>query len=553
LGLAVPEHPLKFPLSEQPQLSVWLTYLWQRREEARRLGLVLGAGVTRDAGCPVWSELVRRLSKAFHISQHRMKGHRDAGLSETFIAEVVFRHHSSKHKKVELPFRGVIVDAAWRKQVHKCLYKGIVTKKLSEITKKHRYIKPLAELVCKAGFAVTFNFDDIVDETVTQYAAAANFPNPEIINRPKLETRKNASVIYHINGVLPREALRKASEKIILTEDAFADVLLSPNSLDAQYVINQFAVKTFLLLGVSLSDNSLKNLLRASANRNPANHHFIVVHEKDGALRSPEARKDIFDVNLNVYNLISIFLTTNEIKAFLEILNLPTGEEFEAVMSTLVSTKIDRKYYLVGTIAAGKTSTLEALRCFQTFEEWSGRVPRAMYLNDKKLSKQQQQVVDDFVFPQLITKTNKMARQAPGIRIMDRAFLDLFAFSKGQHEIYRKAKELRRRFAELGKHFEDGHIVLLSASCEALRTRMLRRGIDITKTNQKRFDAKTLLAQEQQLIEIYKPKETSVFDTTFLTVGETAKLIARKILLEEYSEFSFQGRLEGVINRAGRL
>lgn len=261
----MPEHPLKSALSAQPQLSVWLTYLWQRREEARRLGLVLGAGVTRDAGCPMWRELVRRLSKEFHLSQPRMKGHRQAGLSETFIAEVVFRHHSSRHRPVELPFRSVMVDASWRKQVHKCLYKGIATKKLAEITRKHRYIKQLAELVCKAGFAVTFNFDDIVDEAVTQCAAAAGLPNPEIINRPKLETRKDAAVIYHINGVLPREALRKASEKIVLTEDAVADVLLSPNSLDAQFVINQFAGKTFLLLGVSLSDNSLKNLLRASA------------------------------------------------------------------------------------------------------------------------------------------------------------------------------------------------------------------------------------------------------------------------------------------------
>jgi SIR2-like domain len=424
---------------------------------------------------------------------------------------------------------------------------------LSDITKKHQYVKPLAELVCKAGFAVTFNFDDIVDEAVTQHAAAAGFPNPEIINRPKIETRKNAAVIYHINGVLPREALRKASEKIVLTEDAFADVLLSPNSLDAQFVINQFALKTFVLLGVSLSDNSLKNLLRASANRNPANHHFIVVHEEESALRSPEARKDIFDVNLNVYNLISIFLTTKEIKAFLEILNISTGEEFETIMGTLVSTKIDRKYYLVGTVASGKTSTLEALRCFQTFEEWSGRVPRAMYLNDKKLSKQQQKVVDDFVFPQLITKTNKMARQAPGIRIMDRAFLDLFAFSKGRHEVNWKAKELRRRFAELGKQFEDGHIFFLSVSYDVLRERMARRGIDVTKTNQKGFDGKTLLAQQQQLHEIYKPEKGSIFDTTFITVGETAKLIARVILLEGYSEFAFKKRLEGVINRAGLL
>ncbi len=546
------ESDLKKAMLDQPQLSVWLTYLWQRRAEAEKLGLVFGAGVSHDAGCPMWPELVARLAKSMHLPHRRMKNHRNAGLSETFIAEVVFRNHSSRHVRTKSKFKRFAIDASWRKKIHACLYRGIVKKKFSELTKKHAYISAIAELVCRTGFAVTFNFDDIVDEAVTGYAAANDFPNPEIINKPKVETRKDAAVIYHINGVLPREALRKASEKVVLTEDAFADVLLSPNSLDAQFVINQFSVKTFIIVGISLTDNSLKNLLRSSAHRNPANHHFILVHEEDGAPRSAEVRKDIFDVNLNVYNLISIFLTTREIKAFIEILNLRTGEEFETRMSTLISKKIDRKYYLAGSVAAGKSTTLEALRCFPTLEEWAGRIPPAMYLNDRKLTARQQKVVDDFIFPQLITKNNRMIRQAPGIRIMDRPFLDLFAFSKGRTEVLRKAKELDRRFSELGKRFEDGHIFLIRAAELALEERMARRGI--MKGGQKRgFDAETLVEQERQLSEIYKPDEASVFDTTDSSVGETAKQIARKILLGKYAEFQFQERLDEIIKDAGRL
>src|SRR5262249_55576128 len=156
---------------------------------------------------------------------------------------------------------------------------------------------------------------------VLNAAPETEIANPEIIYHPKIETRKHAPVIYHINGSLPRDELRRSSEHVILTEDAFADVLLSPNSQNAEFVINQFAVRTFILLGISLSDNSLKNILRSSAKRNPANHHFIILHEDDKAPRAEEVRSDIFEVNLHVYNLITIFLTTAQIESFIEILN----------------------------------------------------------------------------------------------------------------------------------------------------------------------------------------------------------------------------------------
>jgi hypothetical protein len=223
-------------------------------------------------------------------------------------------------------------------------------------------------------------------------------------------------------------------------------------------------------------------------------------------------------------------------------------------MRRLTSQKIDRKYYLVGSVVSGKSTTLEALRCFQTFEEWAGRVPPEMYLNDRKLSVKEQKVVDDFVFPQLITKNNRMMRQAPGIRIMDRAFHDLFAFSKSRKEVLRKAKELHRRFREQGKRFEDGHVFFIRASAAALAERMARRGVAVTKSGKtKGFDANALLVQERKLAKIYKPETSSIFDTSESTVGETAKQIARKILLERYAEFAFQERLEQITSRDGKL
>jgi len=45
----------------QSQLPVWLCHMWQMLDR-RKLGLILGAGVSVDAGCPAWKELVTRLT-----------------------------------------------------------------------------------------------------------------------------------------------------------------------------------------------------------------------------------------------------------------------------------------------------------------------------------------------------------------------------------------------------------------------------------------------------------------------------------------------------------
>ena len=138
--------------------------------------------------------------------------------------------------------------------------------------------------------------------------------------------------------------------------------------------------------------------------------------------------------------------------------------------------------------------------------------------------------------------------------IMDRAYLDLFAFSKGNRsEINRKAIELKKRFKQWGKPFEDGHIYFLKASKSVLEERMARRGTNKRIHGKVSFETDTLVEQEAELRKIYRPTPNSVFDTSDLTVGETAKKIARTMLLEDYIPFSFSGRLNEIIKKRGAL
>jgi predicted ATPase len=280
----------------------------------------------------------------------------------------------------------------------------------------------------------------------------------------------------------------------------------------------------------------------------------VIFHERDDRPRSKQVKADIFDAYFHVYNLISIFLTTSEIKAFIEVLNAADPEQLDDSLLKLgAHSTIQRKYYIVGSVASGKTSTIDALRCFTTFEEFRGRIPAEMYQDDNTLTEKEQGIVDEYLFPALIAKNRNMRQSHSGIRIMDRAFLDLFAFSKNgdAREVKRKATELKERVRKHRAPLENGHIFFLQASPDALEERLLKRGSRKAAGGKTGFEAETLNQQEKFLSKIY-PK-TDAMDTSDLSPGEVARKIAREILLGNYREFDFSTRLDEIIAQDGQI
>ena len=107
---------------------------------------------------------------------------------------------------------------------------------------------------------------------------------------------------------------------------------------------------------------------------------------KDESNISESRRKDIFGANIELYNLITIFLILTEIKEFFELLN-HDERGFGERLDTLGEDRRSRyHYYIVGPVASGKSTLLEQLRCFQTFEEWTRPPPREMYLASTKIN-----------------------------------------------------------------------------------------------------------------------------------------------------------------------
>src|SRR5262245_6511943 len=100
----------------QTQLPVWLCHMWQRLDR-RRLGLILGAGVSIDAGLPAWKGLVERLTARFPAVEKTFESHRKAGLQETYITQIAYALHQASVRGAPstLPrqFEQYQVDSTW--------------------------------------------------------------------------------------------------------------------------------------------------------------------------------------------------------------------------------------------------------------------------------------------------------------------------------------------------------------------------------------------------------------------------------------------------------
>jgi hypothetical protein len=169
-----------------------------------------------------------------------------------------------------------------------------------------------------------------------------------------------------------------------------------------------------------------------------------------------------------------------------------------------------------------------------------------MYIKDANLTDEQQSKVDRFLYPQMTQKTRRMDSKYPAIRVMDRAYLDMFAFSKSNSEIMQKATRLREEAEGWGGHFQDGHIFFLTAMEDAFKERLAKRALPSGDEKKIQYDTETLIAQEEKLRKIYRPATEAIFDTSETTAGQTAKEIARTILLRPYNVFDFSARLNQI-------
>ena len=505
---------------------------------AQKLMPVFGAGASKPIGLPNWTELVERISRHPRVLAESVT---TGTTSQVSRVQLIF-HHFRRMRLLELGNNGSIersettllertVENEWRGIVHDCLYQT------AKPVDQHPYLRNYLSMVRRAPLTVNYNFDDTIQNLLDEEQIEGRDENVrgfETVWDSTVQFRYSTCVLYHPNGFLPREIYRGPSPRLVFLEDSFADQLIDAQRGHYATLLSHFYRYTSLLVGLSLEDATLKHLLRQSAQTNPGHVHYYVAFTS-GAAPSPDRERAIRDANFNTYNLVTLFLTPDELGA-LGRLVAATDVEF-ASLADEAGNPESYVYYLTGAVGAGKTSSLAFFKSLRSYDEWPEEKPALLHQAADTLTEEQRQQIDAWIDRQMRRRNYAIHRDRHQLAIVDRSPLDPVAFAPDSSK---RAGELKNLYAQsYAKVPRQGMLILLVGTADVMYSRTLDRH----KKASPEYIAR-LQATFERLCHRAGPH--AVVDTVDVTLHEVVRRVSRVIHLEAYDPADLGGLLESI-------
>jgi hypothetical protein len=255
---------------------------------------------------------------------------------------------------------------------------------------------------------------------------------------------------------------------------------------------------------------------------------------------APTDMEAIKRANFRVYNLITLFLSAEEIAALADLLNPAclTDAEFVDRISEMDGCASYR-FYLTGALGVGKSTTTFQLRNLMVLDEWVE--PREPLLAKPwdTLAPAEKAKIDAWIMNQFRIKNDKIRHEPFAICIVDRPPMDPLVFTP-LAERPAKAKLLLDSICPAGKwEIAEGCVILLTGDPVELSARVGSSGRpDYTPTR--------LEAMETNLKGVYNGDGVRVVDTRGRIVAEVTKAVSEIIHFEDYKPFKFTERLKAI-------
>lgn len=527
----------------------------RKQVSLNRFGLIFGAGLSKPFGIPNWGELVNNIADDPEVkgkeiltmsAPHTALTYKTEMLFEHFKRNQYKQHPDNEHHTRKLDY---LVASKWREIVRKHLYAGIKEPVNIALT-NHPYLNEYIPLIKKSYLTVSYNFDDFIEQSILakRNEEERDSLGYESVTNPWAQFRRTTSIIYHPNGVIPQKALETPSDRFVFSEASYAEQLMGIYIGDQTSLINHFSKHTCLLIGLSLEDETLRNVLLQNAKSCPGNYHYYVYYMGAGKTLDEDKRRAIVNANFKVYNLITLFMNDHEICSLGQLLDVKNcSDDTLCDYAQEHEIKVQYKYYLTGSLGVGKSTAINHFRNLRALDEWLEPRPEILSKDWEKLTPEEQTAADNWILTQFRCKNDILRNEKEGIYILDRGPLDPLAFTPDKEWCIKAGKLLATICPGQSKWtVEDGTVILLKGDPKELALRMVM-------SQRKDYTEEKLDRMQTRLEEAYTKSKVIEIDTKGLTSANVARRIGEIIHLEEYANRGdLHNRLVEIRNNGGK-
>jgi len=517
-----------------------------------RFSLIFGAGLSKPFGIPDWSKLVEEIAADPAIQGQKILERFSGKGSLPYKTELLFQHFRAREAAAQgntttgSPEFENITAAKWLKICKEHLYRT-APKDLKKAITNHAYLSRLLPTIQEMPITVTYNFDDFLEQALFIMKDPKDVSlGYETVTSPWTQFSRRKAVIYHPHGMLPQELMEFPRDRLVFSESSYAQLFLGSLAGDFSFLLNHTSKNTCLILGSSLDDEDLRNILIQGAQGNPSNPHYHVYFLRGSDSISSQEADAVRRANFQVYNLITLFLNEAEIGALADLLRAEFIDDSElADALTELDSTSKFHFYLTGPVGVGKSTTTTQLRNLMVLEEWAEPRPALLSKPWNDLTPLEKEETDKWIATQFKVKNNRLRYQKCALALIDRPPMDPLAFTP-ESERHLKARRLLDVICPKGKwEIEDGVIIFLLGDAKQLAARIATTG--------REYNAEQLAKMEEDLRSVYTGEGVEFIETRGKSVAEVTKAVSEIIHFREYKPFKIGERLKSIKSAKRRI
>lgn len=273
-----------------------LTASYARQEVA----LFLGAGVSIDAGIPLWADLIKIL--LIDMIETKIDGKNLSKADRAALNALAYNNQEESPLTQMRYIRTAFENMEYFSLVHDALYSEQIEATTKLITAIVKLSRPRRNH-CGVKGIVTYNFDDLIELNLKSKDIDYNvvFRETDMPNADNLN-------IYHVHGYLPRDMseLDKSLDErngmeLIFSEEDYHRVYRDAYCWSNLTQLNFFRDSTCLFIGCSLTDPNLRRLLDVAARNGEKPRHYAIMVKKEFA-NATCTQKPILDLYQSIDN-----------------------------------------------------------------------------------------------------------------------------------------------------------------------------------------------------------------------------------------------------------